>query len=134
MSDDRLSILIVDDDPDACEMLSQILRDDCDFYDITTCTSFVRAFELIRAKPYDLYIFDFLTPQITADEFCEMLRRVEPHTPIVIYSAANETLTRERAINAGADLYLIKPTDLDRICPSVKDLLDRRRAPTLSAA
>jgi DNA-binding response OmpR family regulator len=134
MQRERPSILIVDDDPEACEMLSQLLTNDCDFYDITTCTSFVKAFGLIRAKPYDLYIFDFLTPEITADEFCEMLRRVEPNTPIVIYSAANETLTRARAINAGADLYLIKPTDLDRICPSVKDLLDHRPAPTRGAA
>ena len=83
---------------------------------------------MIRERPYDLYIFDYLVPDTTADRFCEMLRRAEPNVPIVIYSGFSDLRTREAAIRAGADLFLVKPNDLDRLCPSVDHLLDHCRA------
>lgn len=119
-------ILIVDDDPDTCELLPVLLQIDGDRYDITTRTSFYEARDLIAARSFDLYIFDYFMPEMSGARFCEGVRQFDNSTPIIIYSAGGPKSVREDSIRAGADLFLTKPNDLDRIAPSVREMLGRR--------
>lgn len=119
-------ILIVDDDRDTCEMMPVWLGLDGERYEVATRNSFFEASKLIASHPFDLYIFDYAVPDSNAAEFCRMLRRLDPKTPIVIYSAMSRSVAGQSALDAGADAYLEKPNDLDRIGQIVKRLLEQR--------
>lgn len=122
-------ILIVDDDADTCELMPIWLELEGERYDVTTRRSFFEASKLIASRPFDLYIFDYAMPETNAAEFCRMLRRVDPKTPIVIYSALARNIAGQSAIDSGADLYLEKPNDLESIARVVKGLLHRPVVP-----
>jgi DNA-binding response OmpR family regulator len=119
-------ILIVDDDRDTREMMPVWLGIEGEKYEIATRDSFFEASKLIASHPFDLYIFDFAVSDTNAAEFCRTLRRIDPKTPILIYSALSRSVAGQAAVDAGADVYLEKPNDLDRIGQVVKRLLEQR--------
>jgi DNA-binding response OmpR family regulator len=119
-------ILIVDDDRDTCEMMPVWLGIEGNNYEVTTRNTFFDASKLIASHPFDLYIFDFAVSGTNAAEFCRTLRSIDPKTPILIYSALSRSVAGQSAIDAGADVYLEKPNDLDRIGQVVKRLLELR--------
>jgi DNA-binding response OmpR family regulator len=124
---ERASILIVDNDIDNCELLPAFLTQDGEQYDINTCNSFSEAQQLFTSRKFDLYITEYFIPDDqTVSEFCTSLRREYPEAPVIIYSVFGEKAAKEDALAAGANLYLVKPNDLDRICSSVRDLISRR--------
>lgn len=119
-------ILIVDHDVDNCEMLPIWLDRNGDRYDFTTCYSYREARDLIEMRRFDLYILDYLMPDMTGAQFCATLRGLDPNAPVIVYSAMNTPAVRAECINSGADLYLLKPDDMELLCPSVEQLLEHR--------
>lgn len=126
MPADRTSILIVDDDADTCEMLPLLLQTDDTKYDIATCTTIATAKNLIATIQFDLFILDYWLSVQNGTELCREIRKTDRTTPILIYSALSHPDARTDAYKAGADVYLVKPNDLERLPISVRDLLRDR--------
>lgn len=130
MSYERPSILIVDNDADNCDLLPLLLQKDGDRYNITTCNTFSAAKLLVASRRFDLFITEYFIPDDqTVSKFCRSLRQAQPTVPVIIYSVFHEKLAKEDAMAAGADLYLVKPNDIDRICTSVREFIDRGTRP-----
>jgi two-component system, OmpR family, manganese sensing response regulator len=122
-------ILYVDDDKDACEMIGVLLALYNKNFDVVTFVSAKKALNMIGDPGLDLYIFDYSMPELSGAELCSFIRQSDLKTPIVIYTARARPADREAALNAGANAYLIKPTDLDILGETVERLLNRRLAP-----
>jgi DNA-binding response OmpR family regulator len=97
-----------------------------DKYDITTTFGFHEAEELLAKQAFDLYIFDYLMPEMSGADFCAKVREKDPNTPVIIYTGMGTKDARARCIENGADLFLLKPNDLEIMKASVADLLERR--------
>ena len=119
-------ILIVDDNIDSCDMLSIMLRQSDDSYQITTAQTAEKALGLINTQSFELYILDYLLPEITGIELCSHIRKNEPETPVIILSAMARPADIEAGMAAGADEYLVKPNDLLKITDAVKRLLGNK--------
>jgi CheY-like chemotaxis protein len=126
MFNTRPRILIVDHDVDNCEMLPIWLDRNMDRYDITTAYSCRDARDLIGRRRFDLYILDYFMPEMTGADFCTTLRQMDANGAVIMYSAMNTAHVRAESIRKGADLFLLKPDDMDLLGPSVEELLEYR--------
>lgn len=115
-------ILYVDDEPDNCEMMRYWLREDCGM-DVTTALDGRTAMEHIRKEFFDIYLLDYCLPDTTGVELCKRIRRFDRQAPILIYSALDRDVDRQKSIEAGANMYLVKPDELEKIKPQVERLL-----------
>ncbi|MBC7901168.1 MAG: response regulator [Saprospiraceae bacterium] len=120
-------ILCVEDDEDSCEMLNVLLSLADDSYSVTGVHDAERAMELIAIESFDLYVVDIWLPKIDGLELSRWIRRTGSVKPIVFFTAIAKDSDRANAMNAGADAFLIKPNDLDRLVPTVERLLTESR-------
>lgn len=117
-------ILYVDDDKDSRD-LARVLLD----YSNTGCTftsaeSAEEALLLIEKESFNLYIFDYRLPEISGIELCRRIRRFDADTPILFFSATARPADVTEGIKAGANVYLVKPNDLEKLLVTVRRLLD----------
>lgn len=118
-------ILYVDNDKDSCDLAGALLK-----YSDLRCTvisaeSAKEARLLIVKDLFDLYIFDSCLPEISGIELCRCVRRFDLITPVLFFSATARPADIAEAIEAGADEYLTKPDDLEKLSLTVKRLLDK---------
>lgn len=113
-------VLCVDDEEDACEMLSALLE----FSQIETKAvgNAAQALYLIQAEHFDLYLLDAWLPDLDGVELCRRVRALDQHTPILFYSGAAYDDDKKRAFDAGANDYVIKP-DVDGLLRTITELL-----------
>jgi len=129
-------VLIVDDDPDMSEFLAHMLR--AEGMDATTATDGEEGIAKVYAEAPDLVLLDVMMPGVTGFEVCSRLKSDEATAmvPIVLVTALDDSASRVRGIEAGADDFLSKPVRREELIARVKTLrrlhetrreLERRR-------
>jgi DNA-binding LytR/AlgR family response regulator len=117
----RIKCLLVDDEPLAIKLIRNHLSQLDAFEVVATCSTAVKALEILRSTAVDLMFLDIKMPQLTGIDFLKGLK--DP--PAVIVTTAY----REYAIE-GYDLdivdYLLKPITFERFLKAVDRYL---RAP-----
>jgi len=124
-----LRILYVDDDPDSLEVMQIWLRHDDDRYAVTAVPAASDALKMIEKERFDLFILDYRMPEVDGADLCYMIKKSQPHTPVMIYSANAREDERAEGLRAGADEFLIKPNDFDKLVPTVRRLLNIAQEP-----
>lgn len=117
-------ILYVDDDLENGEMMTYWIREECG-YEIAVAVDGAEAFRRIESEFFDLFLLDYCLPDVTAVTLCEKIRERYPEAPIAIYSALDREVDKQRALAAGADFYMVKPDDLDKLKPFLNKHLHR---------
>lgn len=74
----------------------------------------------------DLVILDLMLPGMSGYTVCETLRSRGNLVPVVMLTARTLVEDRIRGFDAGADVYLQKPFDLDELLSVIRSLLSRR--------
>lgn len=77
------------------------------------------------AESYDLVILDVMLPQQDGFTLLEQLRQRGQHTPVLMLTACAEIEERVRALDLGADDYLVKPFDFRELDARIRVLLRR---------
>ena len=115
-------VLCVEDDADTCAMISSLFGlINCD---VTSAGSADEAREKIKDNKFDLYILDNWLPGASGVELCLEIREHDSTTPIMFYSGAGYDSDREQAMNAGAQAYLVKPSDIASLLEIARRLLE----------
>jgi CheY-like chemotaxis protein len=118
------TVLCVEDNYDNGEML-EVLFELADF-NVTTCTTGDECFSLIEKTEYSIIILDYHLPVSDGIEICTEIKKRNIDTPIVFFTADARETIRQAAFEAGADAFLIKPDDLDKVVPTVTALIEAR--------
>jgi CheY-like chemotaxis protein len=117
-------VLVADDDPAICTLISTVLRRRGP-YEITTCADAESAAMILdHDGPFDVIICDFMLPGISGIDLIERVRASEQTrtTPILMISG-HASAVAERATNAGANIFLNKPFTLTQLRNAVATLL-----------
>ncbi len=116
-------ILIIEDDPNALELLEYALQQEG--YETLTAPNGVEGFAKARNGKLDLLVLDVMLPGLDGFEVCRRLRE-EPTTtrlPILMLSAKAREEDIETGQRMGADVYLTKPLDPSALVAQVASLL-----------
>jgi two-component system copper resistance phosphate regulon response regulator CusR len=81
------------------------------------------ALRLARNTTFDLYVVDNWMPGGSGVDFCNQVRQFDPRTPILFYSGAAYEADKQEAYAAGAQGYLTKPVDNDKLAEEVFTLI-----------
>jgi signal transduction histidine kinase/DNA-binding response OmpR family regulator len=130
--DDRLRVLVVDDNLDMREYVVGLLAD---HYAVDTAPDGTVALEMSRASPPDLVLTDVMTPGLDGFGLLAALRSdpATMHVPVVMLSArAGEEATIE-GLEAGADDYLTKPFTGRELLARIRSNLELDRVRRLAA-
>jgi DNA-binding response OmpR family regulator len=115
-------VLIVDDDAATRGLVSDLLEPEG--YATEAAATGHSALTYLRAGRVDLLIVDLLLPDMSGLELCQQVRaQQESPMPIILCSAASGDCWRENSLLAGADDYLTKPFDIDRLIERVGSYL-----------
>lgn len=117
-------ILVVDDDRDIVNLISDILEDEG--FEIDKALTGDLAFQKITSKNYDLIILDIMLPGIDGIEICKRVRD-KIGTPIILLTAKNTSIDKVLGFEFGADDYITKPFDNYELVARVKAHLRRSR-------
>jgi DNA-binding response OmpR family regulator len=113
-----MTILIVDDDPNALKFIKAALEKSG--YTVITSDNARDALSILVHTPINLIIADVIMPEIDGNEFCRIVRadKALEYVPIIFLSAKFTVDDVAQGMVAGADDYLTKPIKL-------KELLDK---------
>ncbi|MFP4158778.1 MAG: sigma-54-dependent transcriptional regulator [Desulfobacterales bacterium] len=120
----KTRILLVDDEKDFVEQLSERLR--IRDYDVTVCHSGEEAVENIRQYLYDVVILDVSMPGMDGNE---ALRSIKQHRPLTEVIMLTGHATVESAIDGmkqGAFDYLMKPCKTEELVEKINNARQRK--------
>jgi len=107
--DERLKILLADDDPDVLDMYQEILAQLPSRPEIRTANSGSRAIAMLEAEPFQLLICDLKMPMMDGLQVLAIVRRKFPALRTVALTAELDEQFRSRAYALGVDLFWHKP-------------------------
>lgn len=123
-----IRILIVEDEPAICEMLTFSLADSGYRCDVATDVRAARS--LVADSNPDLIVLDWMLPGQSGIEFARELKR-DPGTrdiPVIMLTARTQEADVVTGLDAGADDYIPKPFSPRELAARIKAVL-RRAAP-----
>lgn len=123
----KTRILVVDDEPDALELVAFNLRQAG--YEVAAAEDGAEALEKARATLPHLIVLDVMLPEMNGLEVCKILRR-DPATariPIIMLTAKAGEIDRVLGLELGADDYVTKPFSPRELVLRVKNILQRHQ-------
>ena len=123
-------ILVVDDEPDAVELIEFNLK--AAGYDVVTAADGEEALKKTRSLLPSLIVLDLMLPEVDGLEVCKILRR-DPQTsaiPIIMLTAKAAEIDRVLGLELGADDYIAKPFSPRELVLRIKRLLRSGQSPT----
>ena len=121
-------ILVVDDEPDHCELIQRILEKAG--FEVEVAYDGRECLLKVDADPPDAIVLDIVMPEADGHAVCKLLKSNKKHCriPIVVLTAESSPVTstrfsRDRAMYSDADDYLPKPASAEEITYSLKNLL-----------
>ncbi len=118
-----LSILIVEDDPAICSLVSLGLR--YEGYDVITTDNGLKGLQMFESRSPDLVILDWLLPGMDGIRLCRMIRS-QSDVPIIMITARDAVHDRVNGLETGADDYIVKPFHIEELIARVHARLRRR--------
>ena len=117
------SILVVDDEPDICANLRDILSEFG--YQVDTARSVASALELVDRGSYDVALLDLKMPGMSGVELYKEIKRRSSETVAIIISAYASTFSANEALEAGAWRVLAKPVDITQVMQCIDETMDQ---------
>lgn len=116
-------ILIVDDQATNRFLLSALLQKE--FYTIIEASDGIEAIEVVKNEEPDLILLDIEMPNKDGFDTCKELKANPKtgHIPIIIVTARQKQIQRNKGLEAGADDYLVKPINPQILIARVRNLL-----------
>jgi two-component system OmpR family response regulator len=127
----RARLLVVDDNPDVCELLAGALG----AHGIACVTAGTAREALehlgLDRPPIDLILLDIELPGSSGWQFLERVRALGDETPVIFVTATGDVDARIRGLRLGADDYVVKPFDTQELLARAEAVLRRRQASPL---
>jgi len=121
----RSKILIIDDDREMTELLKIVLEPQS--FIVETANTGKEGIELLKQFDPDVVVMDLLMPGMDGFEMCREIRKFS-NVPILILSALSKPDMIARALDEGADDYLVKPMKSGVLVAHLNKLVRRSRS------
>ncbi len=120
------SILIVDDDTEVRKLLSSVLEDEG--YSVETVENGKEAFRASEKSHFDVALIDIKLPDMDGTELLNRLKRRQPKMVKIVITGFPTLENAIKTVNEGADGYVLKPFDVQKLLEIIRKLLDEKTA------
>lgn len=120
----RHKLLIVDDEPELCEILALDLE--AEGFDVVTASSGNLALTRLRQERFDAVVSDVRMPDGTGIDLLDAVKVLNCETPIVMFVTGFTDMPLEEAFHRGADAVFPKPLDSEKLAAALRRSLTPR--------
>jgi len=124
MKGKNYNILVVDDDLEMCQMLSDVLREEG--FSVLTTNESLEASQLLKREEFDVFITDLKMKGLKGLDLLDEANKVAPLTPVIIITAFGTVESAIKAMKMGAYDYITKPFQMDELVLTVRKALENR--------
>jgi DNA-binding response OmpR family regulator len=117
------NILLIEDNPDICDLVSLHLRDLG--YSVEVQMDGDNGLSRATSGEFQLIILDLMLPGVNGLDICTKLRSDFPYIPILMLTAKSSEVDRIVGLETGADDYLTKPFSIYELLARVKAIFRR---------
>ena len=103
----KLSVLVVDDDPDILEYLQDFLQ--AEGFEVTTLSDPSLAVERIRDEVFHLVVLDLMMPKVSGLDLLQQIRAVDDDIAVIILTGHPSLDTATASIQHEVSAYIHKP-------------------------
>jgi len=121
----RGRILIVDDEESIRDSLETLLA--LEGFETTSAVDVASGLQALENKSFDLVLLDLMLPDKSGLEALAEIRENDTSTPVVMLTAYGSLETAVQAIKLGADDFLTKPWQNDKLILGIEQTMERRR-------
>ncbi|RBP45545.1 sporulation transcription factor Spo0A [Garciella nitratireducens] len=122
----KIKILIADDNRDFCNILKEFLEQQEDMEIVGTANDGMEAIKLVKKFQPDILVLDIIMPILDGLGVLEKLSSInlQKHPKVIVLSAVGQDKITQRAVEAGADYYVVKPFDMEVFIKRIRELID----------
>ena len=126
-SDDKPTILIVDDNYDLLQFMKDHLSKN---YNVYSTENGSKALDIIKENVVQLVVSDIMMPEMDGIEFCHTLKSnvQTSHIPVILLTAKNEQDDIVKGYRSGAEAYVTKPFDPSALELQIKNILQLNKS------
>jgi DNA-binding NtrC family response regulator len=117
-------ILVVDDDPEMCALLSEVLGEEG--FSVLSISESFEAFKILKKEEFDVIITDLKMKGLKGLDLLEEAKKVASLTPVIIITAFGTIESAIQAMKMGAYDYITKPFPMEELILTVKKALENR--------
>ncbi len=119
------SVLIVDDSAVIRNSLGFLLE--MEGFEVQTAGNGLEGLEKLQKHQFDTIIADINMPKMHGYDLIKEIRKIENYkdVPIIIITTEEEAADKKKGFEAGANLFLIKPTEPKKMVKYVKMFLNQ---------
>lgn len=119
-------VLVVEDDRDLCELFCTVLHENG--YQALHAFDGEEALDVLDHSYVDLVISDVMMPGMDGFALAQALRQSDPLLPILLITAKDQPVDKQKGFQVGVDDYMVKPVDVNEMIWRVAALLRRASA------
>jgi DNA-binding NtrC family response regulator len=119
------SILIIDDEQEIRESLEQLLR--LEGYQADSASTAEEGLKRIEGGVFDLILLDISLPDRNGLDLLKSIKHDSPEVGVIMITAYDSSQMAFQASKEGAESYVTKPWDNDKLLLEVRNLLDKSR-------
>ena len=123
--ENKLKVLVVDDDPSICKLIGSLLE--LEGYPYHVVLRGEEALKALRTDPFDVVISDIYMGEISGLDVLEAARDARPETEVVIMTAHGSVETAVQAVRSGAFDYISKPFAVEDILGVLRRIEEKGR-------
>jgi DNA-binding NarL/FixJ family response regulator len=116
-----MNVIIVDDDPLVCQSLKLLLGKESDLNIVGTAGNGQEAIELCL-EDTDVVLMDIQMPVMDGIESTKVIKEKFPNTQIMMLTTFRDEQNIRRALNAGAEGYVLKSTPIEKMADQIRAL------------
>ena len=119
------SVLIIDDEQEIRESILQLLR--MEGYSADSASTAEEGMKKIEGGVFDLVLLDINLPDRNGLDLLKAIKREAPEVGVIMITAYDSSQMAFQASKEGAESYITKPWDNDKLLLEVRNLLDKSR-------
>ena len=125
---EQIRVLIADDNREFCGILNDYFTNEPDFEIVGVCSNGMEVLDLIEKKEVEVLILDLIMPYMDGIGVLENINRMnlESRPKIIILTAFGQENITQKAVQLGADYYILKPFNIqvlgDRVRQVARDI------------
>ena len=121
----RPSILVIDDDEGIRKTLTKILTEKG--YSVDSAETGREAIRKTNVKFYNMALIDIRLPDMDGVELLRKIKATKPKMRKIIITGYPTLQNAVEALNKGADAYIMKPLEMEKVLATIKEQLEKQR-------